>query len=436
MKSLTKSSLTIKLGLFLIIVLPNHDIFNFLFQGTPLVVWKQLMGILLIILSFVCIESTRINDRGLSRIRLLQRLLFIIILILAIASFFNGLSLMRISYGAIAYLGFAGALGFSHLCLIKNKFFQTLNLFFYVGLFCSIGITMDYFFPILDFLPRASDAGLEDQILFGYLRRASFLFGASTIVYPFLSFSIVAISIILSQDKTNKNIIKFFLLTFLSILAIYLTGSRSNLILILVFLTLIFLFTFSFLSLQKKIIFVAPLIALPLFFDLLFGFVYQSESLTDRYLDAFSPDAAGNDNRFIVWQKGLDLFNNFGANFIVGNGIGSTLGMINDGFPYTGHYESSFFQSFSEGGIFGIILRYLPFFFAAVTLLLKNYAWSPIEKIIFLWLVTYVFSVSVSPTAGAYHTQFVYFFACGIALQMSLVNKVTKSTIQPTKIHS
>lgn len=66
MKNPTKSLLILRLGFILIILLPNHDIFNFLFQGTPLVIWKQLMGMLLVALSFMCIESTKINDREVS----------------------------------------------------------------------------------------------------------------------------------------------------------------------------------------------------------------------------------------------------------------------------------------------------------------------------------------------------------------------------------
>lgn len=393
-------------------------------------IWKQLLAVMLLLLSFSYLETANLNHGGAPKLALLQRLLLVTAIILAIASFLNGLPLLRIAYGSIAYLGFAGALGFAHVCLIRNRLLQTLNLFFYVALLCSFGIVLDYFFPLFDFLPRVSGNEFETQIARGYLRRASFFFGASTTVYPFLSFSIASIAITLQKAQTKTNITKFVVLASSTAFATYLTGSRANFLLLLAFLAAVFFIAFSFLTLSKKALLLIPFFFLPASLDLVFGFIYQGEGLAARYADAFSSNASGNIDRFEAWSKGWALFSELGMNFIVGNGVGSSLGMLNDGFPNTGHYESSFFQGFSEGGTFGLVLRYLPLLFASAVLILQKRPWSAIEKIIFLWLALYFASVFVSPTAAAYHTQFVYFFVCGVALQMRLVRKIVDNSHQ------
>ena len=408
-------------GLASIILLPNHDIFNFLFQGSPLVVWKQFLSVILLgaTVSYMFFGISG-GEIGLPR-RLIASLL-VATLFFGAFSIILGLGMLRVAYGAIGYIGFVGGIAFSHVILKKNYFLDILNVFFWLGLFCSVGVIFDYYTPYFDFLPRSGGVGIEEQAANDYLRRASFLFGTSTIVYPFLSFCVISSAMQFLRFHVLIYFLRFLLLAMIAIGAMYLTGSRAGFFLMLTLFGGVLFFVSQAFSNKIKLffaffaVFVFPLV---IYFALE---VFNQGEMADRYSSTFTSDSEGNDHRFYVWQLGMQLFGDFGLVSIIGKGLGSSLGMIDDGYAYTSHFESSIFQSFSEGGVIGLFLRFFPILVMIFVGLYRRRSLAPVEKILFFWVILYFLSVSTSPTAGAYHTQFVYFLVCGLLLSNKTKN--------------
>lgn len=406
------------LGYAAIFLLPNHDLFNYVFQGTPLVVWKQALALLLIVASASWLYLVRHNRVGLGEIRTLLRLLLFLSALLILYSLALGISATRIIYGAIGYVGYSAFTVFACIVIVRGHAEKLLRVLFLVILVGAIGIVADYFLPILDFLPRSEGNEYETQLAAGYLRRAAFLFGASTTVFPALSFGVVAAAILYIQKRSVARLLAFALLFAVSLVAIYLTGSRANLLLYLSFATVVYLGVIGQSRVGKALALVGiPVLLAPLLMRSAEEYLVQFYNLSGRYLDPFSSQAEGNDHRFYVWGQALSLFESFGIESVLGHGLGTTVNTIDDGFAYSTHYESSFFQAFYEGGAAGVLLRYGPAAFAVYSLMSRRAIRMTADgRLLLAWLIWYCVAISVAPTAGAYHTQMVYFITCGMAL--------------------
>lgn len=408
------------LGSLCLVALPIHDIFNWFFLGTPLIVWKQILALTLFVFFAKHLYAKySYAPPGRTAIKSLLAIVLISTIVSTASSLIQGMSAHRILYAIIAYCGFIGALGYAQSVYTLRKFNSVYELVAIMALICCCGLIMDYFTGYLDFLPRASDIGIDEQLHGDHLRRASFLFGTSTIALPYISFGIVA-SLFLRQDRTRIiHALYAPILLCVAPFAIFLTGSRSQLYLLLLLYFFLFLIFFRSLLSPKVIIYgAAVVIALSNLNSINFVSYGQISTLLERYETGYEANAESNDVRFDGWGKGARLITDFDINSITGIGIGSSLGMVNDGHRITGHYESSFFQSFSEAGIFGLIIRYAPFVYAVFLLLtVKNKTTK--HLLLGAWFIVYFLSVFSAPTAGAYHTQFVYFFATGLTILLT-----------------
>ena len=408
------------LGLLCLIVLPIHDIFNWIFSSTPLIIWKQILAFILF--AFFTKHLFAKHNYALPERAAIRSLMIIVLTSTIVATVFSliqGMSVQRIVYAIIAYCGFIGAIGFAQSIHTLRKFHLVCEMAAIMALVCCCGLIMDYFTGYLDFLPRDSGIGIEEQLHGDHLRRASFLFGTSTVALPYISFGIVA-SLFLCQDCARRiHALYAPILLCVAPFAIFLTGSRSQLFLLLLLYFFLFMIFFKSLLSMKTVIYVAVgVMALSSLNSIKFVNYGQIPNLLERFEAGYEANAEGNDVRFEGWGKGARLIDDFGINSITGIGIGSSLGMVNDGHRITGHYESSFFQSFSEAGIFGLIIRYASFVYA-VFLLLTVKKKTAMHLSLVAWFIVYFISVFSAPTASAYHTQFVYYFATGLTILLT-----------------
>ncbi|MGI2323710.1 MULTISPECIES: O-antigen ligase family protein [unclassified Methylococcus] len=413
-------------GWFASILLPNHDIINYALNGTPLVIWKQLLALVLLVLSIPVISVKRsiINGRT-GHIRAIVKALMIMVAVLAVTSMIEGISIIRVGYAVIGYIGFVGAFGFAVSVISLGKTLSVLRLYTILGVVSSVGLIIDYLTGWLDFLPRTGEWGMDEQIERQILRRASFLFGASNTIAPFMLFAVLAAALLLMSSANKKDTVYSSMLFILAPIGLFFSGSRSALLLeITFFVGLVFILSVGYIRRKKGFFGVMGVMIF------VFSFVFvryiddieQSAMLLDRYSNAFDEADRGNDHRYERWREGAELFMDFDIYSIIGNGLGSSSGAFADDMKYNTHYESSLFQAFSEGGYFGLMLRYLPFFCALIVMIRHkcgNDRFVYQAKImLLLWLIVYFASVFSAPIAGAYFTQFVYFMVVAFVLNL------------------
>ncbi|MEI6267751.1 MAG: O-antigen ligase family protein [Methylococcaceae bacterium] len=411
-------------GIISLIILPNHDIFNWFFAGTLLIIWKQLLAVTLGILSInLLCDARTVKNRGTKHIRSILFVLAFTIFISVILSLIQGLSSIRVMYAVLAYIGMFGGTSFAVATMSLGRTLLVLRIVSILGIISMTGLIIDYYTEWFDFLPRSGDIGLEEQILKGYLRRACFLFGASTTIFPFISFSILSSSILYLRHyaRTDKNY--FITQLFLAPIALFFTASRAQFLLLGLFMALVLLIiSKKFFKIQIVIVLFITLLLSLFGASMLTNETTQTSELTERYKYSLNSDQEGNDTRYQSWQDGIELFSDYSLQSLIGIGLGSSMGMINDEKESTRHYESSFFQAYSEAGYLGLILRYYPGLIA-LTFLLKyhcNTRHQMIKRIFIAWFVLYFASISTSPTASAYHTQFIYFIAVAFAIKIRL----------------
>lgn len=401
-----------------LVMLPNMDWFNYLALGTPLVIWKQAFSVFLL-LAFFPVFANLVKDpssQSASRLLLLIAVMVVCTIVATLFSISNGIQAYRLSYGLIAYIGFMPLVLLPFLLLKFSKPQYLFNIIIVVGVFSGIGLILDYTTDILAFLPRSEEVSEAAKLL--TVRRATFLFGAPTTIYPTLSFAMAMLMYLAIEQRGFFRRFAYFALIALMLVGFILTGSRSQVVLAL---ALLALGSVGWVYYSKDRVFgifvlCASVVALTFASSYGLGKAQQGEYLFDRYKSAFSKENAGNDVRYEEWSKGFELITTNMAVATVGVGIGSSAAQIeNDGYEATSHYESTLFQSFSEGGIFGFLLRYAPGFFALFFLLFSFQQKSYLRFMIGVWLMTYFASIFSAPTAAGYHVQATYYIAAGLA---------------------
>lgn len=405
-------------GFTALILLPNGDLLNFLTNGTPFVVWKQILAVVLATLSLPVL--LRLRGHGSSRYWGVLVGLTVAMVVLAGISLIRGLSLHRVLYAVFAYAGFASGLLFVRSVVALGRITALFRLLVALGAFCSAGLLWDYFTPVFDFLPRAADAGFGEALHYEVVRRAAFLFGASTTIFPIVSLSILAAFVLLISDDSAGDRCLAVTTVLLAPAGLLVTGSRAQVLLggLMVggggLLTL-------FYAKRRRYWVAAGLLALVACLawervDLLVG---QEAILASRYADPFNARDEGNAWRYSRWAEGVTLTRQASiGEWMVGIGLGSSMGMVDDGFPTTTHYESSLFQAFSEGGVVAVAVRYGPVVLAmaiAVRWVLRRSKWS---TLLLLWLLLYLLAVTIAPTAGAYHTQLALYIVVALTFEL------------------
>lgn len=410
-----------------VFALPNHDLFNYFFSGTPLSIWKQVFALLITL--FALRWALRPSYGVPSEVVKKKLFLFLIFgcALYALWSLLMGLSVARVAYGSLAYVGFAGFLMFSSLVFSRGDRFTLYRIIVVLSLVGSIGIVFDYVTGFFLFLPRAEGITLDYLEAHNVVFRAAFLFGASTIVFQFLAFGLLVSSIGAGQSRLFTRYVGFMAISVTILMALFLTGSRAGFYLGLLSFCLGYLLAAPRGTAVAWHLFTAFIVTLFVAAD----FRLLDELLVtdnfDRFLNAFNAADDGNENRLYRWRQGLNEMTSISPEWFLGHGIGATISIFDDGFEPSTHFESSVFQAFYEGGGGLLILRY-----TATMVALSAYAVTKERTREMTALAGFLFlhfiSTAIAPTFGAYHTQMVYFLAAGLLI--SLCDRSVRSTFQ------
>jgi hypothetical protein len=423
---ISRSRIARRLGWACFFLFPNHDLFNFLFSGSLFVIWKQALSAALIGLSLHwAIKSTE----GGPAERIKRRL----IIYLSIAGIFFvvyssliGISILRSSYGLLSYIGLLGFLYFSSLISRDQDRYTLYKIAAIISAICSVGLILDFSSSIFSFLPRSidfSDEYIERHEIF---KRVSFLFGASTIVAQFQAFGLMAAALTYSRHKSTVRFSTFLFTALLIVSSSFLTGSRTAFFSLMVFFVILFVLVTkgSIGSIHRILTIIGVMIIALANVDI--PYVSIAVENWDRYSSVFSSIDAGNEGRFARWQQGFSLMTNVSPEWFLGNGLGTTLGMISDGSTTSTHFESSVFQAFFEGGFGLILVRYLTSLVAIFIFFTRSKQRTIEEWALLFFLFLHFASTATAPTFGAYHIQMVYFLASGLLISLSL-KKVSTS---------
>ena len=383
------------------------------FIGTPLQIWRQLMSALLLSMALtIVLPRMKVDISGMVFLVLTSAAL-----LLSLYSLMRGFSLMRVGYAFFAYVGLSVFLLTNRIFEDEGKLDTLHKTLFFLLIVASVGLLIDYFSDALQGIPRAEMSNDLEDLSLGHLRRASFLFGASTLVYPFLSFCFVAIIVYYRKLGAPRIGLLWLLVT----LGLFVTLSRAAIVawaILTIFLGIVWISQRMSIGRVFKIMVSIGLILFVATF-LMPNISLQSDLAIERLSDPFSSEDNSNQVRIEYWLLGLKLFN-FSPELIFGYGLGSTMGQIPDKMPVFTHYESSFFQAMHEGGLFGLLIRYLPAVVAYWMFLKNKNARRRLDlKMYAAWLFVYLFVIFLAPTAGAFHNQLVYFYVCGLLIYRS-----------------
>ena len=362
--------------LFGVVFLPWALPLNLLFNGTPLVIWKQALAL---ILSYAAIrwlvkESYTEGFRGLRVFwNSFLWVLFCISCWTIMSILGEGLSVKRCLYAIIAYIGFAP---YAILPVIAHKYGKLqglLRLISLVSISCAIGLILDYFFNLSAFTYMSLGADPGGGTLERYdfaLTRAAFPFESPSTGYGFLSLGFLFTYLLYGEATTVRERFIWLCGVLIILLGGLLTATRSIWLLFGIWLIAIIVseatkgLRFKNLTLLIFLVSVTIILIKPFSSKL-----DQADVLLERARTAVSESGEANSHRYNRWRQGLELITSFNTETFLGHGLGTTMGQVNDGFNAHTHYESSFFQSFYEGGIVGLLVRYFGYVAALISLL-------------------------------------------------------------------
>jgi hypothetical protein len=391
-------------------------------SGTPLVVWRQLLA--LIVLSLVLLRS--FSQARVTTAEVLNFCLIGVSFLWFVYSLVLGFSVTRSLYAFFSYVGLSSALVFHSVVSNSNLRDKLSKVVLVVLLISCFGLMLDYFTDFLLAIPRAEQV-IDIETSEIYLRRASFFFGASTLVFPFLSFGFITALNLRARLSPTYLAFVWIIVT----LGLFLTISRAAIVAWCLLNLLMMVVFFGHSVSAKRFLRTVGLVLVILFVvgDDLDSYLLQSDVAVKRISDPFNLEDESNSHRVNRWRLGLSLFT-FQPEFFLGHGLGSTMGQVPDVMPVHTHYESSFFQALHEGGVVGLWVRYFPAILAFWLFFRRRWRRREVGLQLYAaWLFVYIFVVFLAPTAGAYHNQLLYYYVCGVIISNSKSHKLVVRTL-------
>lgn len=353
-------------------------------------------------------------------------LLFLLISAASISLLVHQIPIIIVTYVAISYLSFYPLI-YLIIYLKRNpKFFYKL-LSFSVALyiFISVGIVFDSY-GVLTKLPILGQriTALEEQseksevyLYRGDQRRGSFFMESSTIVFPVLSSGFLTLTMLnsLFVNKKTQLFKNVWLNSAIIWLACFFSLSRTPLYLISVMIFYLLAKTVQIgttKNLLRQITFAILLVTLIVASTQVQSALYQQldQSAVDAFNSGISSEEGGNQKRFLAWAEGLQLFTD--SESWLGYGLGTSRVGLDE---YLGrqaryHYESSLLSSFSEAGIFGILIETLPLL--VVIYIVVKYR---INSLFLVWALLFVINIFAAPIT-AYSTMFCRYLGMGLCI--------------------
>jgi len=403
--------------------LMNAIQFNFIAKGTFFYGWKQFIALLMLGQVVIVTRKFGVRGKGIDS-RLIWWVWLSVILVVALSAMtlFAGLSILRIAHAAVAYIGFCGFAFAPKLAGIgkwQRGFLKSIS---FLGVFCGVGLVVDYFYNVFDLLIQITGGVPEYQEwadrYVGTFYRSTFLFESPSNIFPILSLSIICL-IFLGETARRLPVRILYRVAILPIIfGIFVTLTRAQWIL-----TAILIAGFGVVTGKPGlrgaarrfgVICFLAITVLVMFRETVLRGTYGQE-IIERMTIGMTLASSDHEERFWQWEDGLKLFAEPSLTWVTGHGLGTTMAQIDDGQPLASHFESSIFQCFYEGGVGGLVLRlWMP---AAVFIVLKRSGTSSGSRgrLLKLWVVCYVLAIGVAPTANSYHAQAALALSLGLA---------------------
>ena len=409
--------------MYSIIVLIAHAApINILAPRTGMHLWKQALAVVafLVFLLNVSYLTSGFRVPFFKSIYVYFLVTAVSVVLMVVSSVFHGFSFLRISYALLAYVGFLSMILVPLLSIYASRERQFVNFFAVLAIFGGLGLVVDYYFNVYEILAGIMGSPLSYiqrmERYAGGFRRAQFLFGAPTAVFPYLSLGLVCLFLRLREGGA----LRWKILSVIGILSVtaglFLTGSRVNWVLSLLFIPLAAIGAAIYGG-RARILYI---LAIPILIALAAFTVNwalsrsdQQQMLVDRAGEMIGGDT--NISRFEQWGEGLRLFGPDASYAIfAGHGLGACMSQIPDGAPVHTHYESSILFTFYEGGFLGLFVRFWPAVLAFFIVLVKRRR-SYLHYLIGLWVICYMASAFANPGAGAYDAQTALYIILGMA---------------------
>lgn len=333
--------------LFLIALMPMHSLITFSFSGTPLVAWKQLLGVALLPLATLDVLNFLLQRRSLE-----GAVLSLSVMIFLLYGFF------LIVLDADRLVMYASAVTcfviFFFTCsggrFVRSTSF--INIAFWLGVLVSVGLIFDFFTHFFFFLNHNVDGAASFEGIGLY--RPVFTLGSSSLVFVVLGSCLLVYHS--KEAKPYTSLIRRSFLLWISLIAVALSGSRMSLVLLVGL-------TFFLSDFKGKVITGGAILVL--------GYFLIEADVVLRLLSVLDVMDPGNVGRVSHWVFAFDNLELFLSP--MGAGIGSV--SSNSTALGTSHFESSFLTFAYELGVLGVIGIYLiiPFFLlmAKLNILLK-----------------------------------------------------------------
>lgn len=393
-----------------IIMLSNGALFTWMFIGTPLNIWRQVIWVIGLVILAQLYSKAR-----LTKILKIFLALFSICLIQALyARAIYGFNITRLFYGFWLYFSGLPFIIFPYIYIwsgYKKESFY--DLFTILGVFMSLGIIIDYttggiFTETL--APASISEGLLESKRYCFLSEAPTTFG----VYYSLCLICTLNRMYLCKYNSTKLILLFAAL--LSIFGAWFTGSRQ----IVAVLALTFILSFSyylFRTRDKKGFIIGAIAIIMSILPTVQIFLFTDDAYSERY----SSESIKEDKRYAYWERGFkeNVIDN-ALIFLFGKAFTLTQGQKAAPNEITGsHYENTFFSRISETGLVGLLLLLIPIIYFAY----HNKKWTFFSVSVFSLYTAYLFICFVSPNGIHQTSQTALFITWGMFLNRSLFDK-------------
>lgn len=391
-------------------MLVNGSLFGWALAGTPLLIWRQLIWIIGLWLSFKMMPS--LDSQPLYGVFKVEKRFFFAIVILSFATvIFYHFNFTRIAFAFWVYFSGLPFVCFPVLVqrsrIISMKTFYLI--FVYMGIFLTIGLITDYvtggFFTKTFLISNAANKNLINILLSG---RYCFLSEAPTIIGVFYTFCMFCGLMLMYISDGFWARFSYLIISGSFLVGSWFTGSRQ----ILAVLALMYIsgIIFYIIKAKKSIshIIVAGLLACMFLPTLIYSFMYANEAYTDRY----SVQSLEEDTRSRAWKNGFrdtmidDVFIT-----LFGKAVALSQGQKAQSDEIVGsHYENSFFGRMSECGIIGLMLLCYP----VVFILRRLGKWNLFQLLTLTIIAAYLITCFVSPNGQHQTSQMAIYLTLGI----------------------
>ena len=401
---------TLYIYLLSIFMLANGALFTWLFLGTPLSFWRQLIwgfGLYVVIKNYHKFKDPKLNRF----LRLHSYFCCYVIAMSAITILIYNFNLMRIIYAFWMY--FSGLPFILLPYIYKQQGLKPENLFktfAYLGLFLTLGLIIDYttggFFTKSFLLATASDLGglLEAD-------RYCFLSEAPTTFAVYYSFCMVSTLYLMYSTNEYKKKFIYFCITLSFFLGAFFTGSRQIVAALGIVFSISLIYYILFVK-DKKTFIAASLIIATISLPYINRFINSGDSY---YKERYNTESIKEDSRYAAWEDGLNetILSGDIKTTLVGKAVALSQGQKAAKGEILGrHYENTFYSRWSELGIYGTLFIFIPICFVIKRMKKLDF----LNVLITSLFISYLFISYISPNGIHQTTQMVIYISIGIFL--------------------